>query len=67
MIDEENELLIDVLKSYVLPKDFELHDWKTIIDRREEYKKGVFVYRLAYADLYLTDDLEYYDVEPRVG
>lgn len=66
MIDEENELLINVLKSYVLPKDFELHDWQTIIERREQYKKDVYIYKLAYADLYLTDDLEFYSVDPKV-
>ena len=67
MIEETNELLINVLKTYVLPKDFELHDWETIIERREPYKNGVFIYKLAYADIYLTDDLEYYDMEPKAG
>lgn len=66
MINDENELLIKVLKSYVSPKDFELHDWDTIIRRREQYKKDVFIYKLAYADIYLTDDLEFYDVEPKI-
>lgn len=67
MIDEEKELLISVLKTYALPKDFDLHDWDTIIERREQYKDDVFIYKLAYADIYLTEDLEYYDMEPKVG
>lgn len=65
--DEDETLLINTLKSYVLPKDFDLHDWGTIISRKEQYKDDVFIYKLAYADLYLTEDLEYYDVEPKVG
>lgn len=67
MNDEEKEFIINILKTYVSPIDFDLHDWETIIERREQYNDNVFIYKLAYADLYLTDDLEYYDVEPKVG
>lgn len=63
--DEEKELVISVLKSYISPRDFDLHNWDVIISRREQYKDGVFIYKLAFADIYLTDDLEFYDVEPK--
>lgn len=64
-VSEEYELLESVLKSYVPPKDYELHDWNKIIQRREKYSDDVYVYHLIYADLYLTDDYEFYDVEPK--
>ena len=64
-LDEENKLLVSVLKSFVPSKDYELHDWETIISRREKYKDDVFIYKLVFADIYLTDNLEFYDVEPK--
>lgn len=60
-----NELLINALKSYVPSKDWELHDWDTIIERREHYKEDVFIYKLVYADIYLNEELEFCDVEPK--
>ena len=63
--NEDTSLITSVLKSYVPSKDWDLHDWETIISRREEYKKGVFIYKLVYADIYLTTDLEFYDVETK--
>ncbi|MBP5422958.1 MAG: hypothetical protein J6Y78_11010 [Paludibacteraceae bacterium] len=61
----ENELLIKVLKTYVMPKDYDLHNWEVIISRRRKYKDGVYIYPLAYADIYLTEELEFYDVETK--
>ena len=63
--ESEDELLISVLKSYVPSKDYDLHDWETIISRREQYQDDVFIYKLVYADIYLTNDLEFYSVEPK--
>lgn len=62
---EDDSLVVSVLKSYVPSKDWDLHDWETIISRRKEYKNGVFIYKLVYADIYLTDDLEFYSFEPK--
>ena len=61
----EHELLVDVLKSYVPAKDYDLHDWEEIIRRREQYNDNVFIYKLVYADIYLTTDLEFYSVDPK--
>lgn len=60
-----DDLLVSVLKSYVPSKDWELHDWETIISRREHYKNDVFIYKLVFADIYLTEDLEFYSVETK--
>ena len=60
-----DELLVDVLKSYVPIKDWDLHNWDLIISRREKYKADVWIYHLVYADIYLTTDLEFYSVEPK--
>ena len=48
-----------------MPKDYDLHNWEKIISRRKQYKKGVYIYSLAYADIYLTEELEFYDVETK--
>ena len=63
--NEDTSLITSVLKSYVPSKDWDLHDWETIISRREEYNGNVTIYPLVYADLYLTNDLEFYDVETK--
>ena len=60
-----DELLVEVLKSYVPVKDYDLHDWETIISRSKPYNKNVTIYPLVYADLYLTNELEFYSFEAK--
>ena len=60
-----NELITSVLMEYVLPQDYALHDWDTIIERRTHYKDDIYIYHLVYADIYITDTLEFYDAEPK--
>ena len=62
---DDDELIISVLKEYVPSKDYDLHDWETIISRREHYKNGIYIYKLVYADIYLDENLEFYDVETK--
>lgn len=62
---DDDELIISVLKQYVQSKDYDLHDWETIISRREQYKNDIYIYKLVYADIYLDENLEFYDVEPK--
>ena len=62
---DDNDLLISTLKSYVPSKDYDLHDWETIVSRREHYKDDVFIYKLVFADIYLSENLEFYSVEPK--
>lgn len=60
-----DELIVSVLKEYVSPNDYDLHDWDTIISRREEVQKGVYSYPCVYANILLNDDLTFYDAEPK--
>ena len=59
------DLIISELKEYVPPQDYALHDWETIVERREKYLDDVYIYHLVYSDIYLTDSLEFYDAEPK--
>mgnify|MGYP006872999442 CR=1 FL=1 len=60
-----DELIIATLKEYISPNDYDLHDWDTIINRRTLFKEGVYSYPCVYGNLLLTDDLEFYDAEPK--
>ena len=60
-----DDLIISVLKKHITPSDYDLHDWNTIIERREQFKDGVYSYPCIYANILLTDDLEFYDAEPK--
>ena len=59
------ELIISELKEYVMPVDYDLHDWNSIVDRRTTVKDGVYSYPCVYADIMLTDELEFYDAIPK--
>ena len=60
-----DDLLVSVLKEYIMPSDYDLHDWESIIERRELVEEGVYSYPCVYANIMLTDDLEFYDAEPK--
>lgn len=60
-----DELIKSVLMEYISPSDYDLHDWDTIIERRTQYSDDVYIYHCVYGDIYLTEDLEFYDAEPK--
>lgn len=53
----DEELTIRELKRYVPPNEYELNDWRTILDRVEEVKPNVFKYRLYNMELYFDDEM----------
>lgn len=57
-----NEELINILKTYMDPKYWKLHDWDTILDTAEINNNEVW-FKLAFFTLGLDyDTLEYRDV-----
>ena len=54
---DDELLIINELKKYVSPKDYDLNDWRTIISRVEEVKPNVFKYHTNKMDIYLNYEL----------
>ena len=63
--NSDDELLIETLKKYTSNKDWELHDWDSIIERREKISDNIYSYPCVYANILLTEELEFYDAEPK--
>ena len=61
--DDEQEI-IDVLKSFYPPKDYELNDWKIILSKSTTDEDGITKYKTAFATIYLDKNNNYCDVEP---
>lgn len=57
--------LIRILKSYCHPSEYDLHNWRVILDRMETDDDGIKKFDLAYLTLYLDKDNNYYDAEPQ--
>lgn len=59
----DNSEIIKELKSCYNPKDYELNDWETIVDRSVDVGDGLVKYKTSSAIIYLKDN-KYYDAEP---
>lgn len=61
---EEELEIIDVLKHYCSPKDYELNDWKTIISRAVVDENNITKYEISFATIYLDKNNDLYDISP---
>lgn len=59
----DNSEIIKELKSCYNPKDYELNDWETIVDRSVDVGDGLVKYKTSSATIYLKDN-KFYDAEP---
>lgn len=62
--DVDDSDLVNVLKSYVTPRDYDLNNWDTIIRNKVDIGDGVNRYKLSFGYLYLDKNNEFYDVDP---
>lgn len=61
---DDEKVIIRGLKKSLLPKDYSLNDWRTILNRSERISDNVTCYDVGYCKIYLNKNNEYYDSEP---
>lgn len=63
-IEEDERIIVDLLKSFCSPRHYDLNDWRKIIDRKVVDDDGISMYRTSFADIYLDKNNNFYDISP---
>ena len=57
-LNYEESLKVDAIKQYVLPKHYDLINWKYVFKNVSQVRENVYKYPLGIMDLYLNENLE---------
>lgn len=62
-LNDDEILVVDKIKRYVLPKHYDLINWKIVLKRVKKVKKNLNLYDLGVMNLYLDDDYNVVDFD----